>query len=155
MKSKVDKFSTELEDFPQREALVKKFPDLLEGYTKFNEDYERLDGLVGLTRGTDIHVAYREVLGMKRYIDDKMKDVAGIIGKDFTRIEPPKLEEVSSVEENHNKTGSQEPPEVLKVGDNHNKTGSQEPPEPQQKKRNAFGILVQRGPKYLSESQAK
>ena len=157
MNDKVKEFKTKLVDFSQRKALVKKFPDLLLGYNNLhNEAKTRLLGLAGLTRGSDIHQAYDEVLRLKTSIDERMEEVAGIIGKDFTRKDPPKLKEVSPVEDNQNETGLQEPVTgVLPGEDNHIEIGSQEAQEAQEShrnERNTFGLLKERGVKYLSKS---
>jgi len=161
MNNKVKIFYTDLEAFSQRKALVKKFPDLLRGYKNLhNEANTRLLGLAGLTRGSDIHQAYHEVLRLKSSIDERMEGVAGMIGldEDFVQIDLPKLKEVSPEEENQNVTGLQQPPEPQQVA------SSQQPPEPppvardpeqQKSKRNAFGLLEHRGENYLSESQAE
>ena len=108
-----------------------------------NEAKTRLLGLAGLTRGSDIHQAYDEVLRLKISIDERMEDVAGIIGEGFTRIDPPKLKEVSPVEDNQNETGLQQPPEPQPVARDQ---------EQQRNKMNAFGLLEHRGANYLSGS---
>lgn len=154
MKTKVDKLYDESDDVSQRNE---KYDNLLVGYNNLHDKANtRLLGLAGLTRGSDVHVAYDGVLKLKRPIDERMRDIAEKIGKGFVEKYLPELKEVSPGGENQKETKLQEPvTEVLPGEGNHNGIGSQEAQESHQNEGNAFGLLKERGEKYLSKSYAE